>query len=96
MEYSVLRTWLKNLSRTVIVTIGVLVALFFYYSLHKILSFSGVVIGSFVVLITPALVHFKIVADSSCDRTINVLIVIYAAVFAVTLGTLIIIRWETD
>lgn len=94
MQYSVLRTWLKNLSRTVVVTIGVLVALFFYYSLHKILSFSGVVIGSFVVLITPSLVHYKVVATSQCDKTINILIVIYAACFALTLGTLIIIRWE--
>jgi len=64
MRYSMLRTWLKNLSRTLVVVVGLLVAYYFYYSLHKVLSFSGVVLGSFVVLITPCLIHLKVLADT--------------------------------
>jgi hypothetical protein len=94
MKYSTLRTWLKNLSRTVIVTIAALVAYFFYYQLHKIFSFFGVVIGSFVVLITPALIHYREVSETKSSRVINVLIIIYASIMALVLGTLIIYNWN--
>jgi len=94
MNYSVLRTWLKNLSRTSILVIGLLVAYFFYYSIHKILSFYGVVLGSFVVLITPCLIHYKLMAETSCSKAINILIIIYSSAMAIILGTLIIYRWD--
>lgn len=94
MNYSILRTVLKNTSRTIIVLIGVLVAAFCYYQLHKIFSFVGVVIGSFIVLITPALVHLKVKATTKYQRVGDYLIIIYAAFFAVGLGGIIIYNWD--
>lgn len=94
MKYSLLRTWLKNLSRTTIVVIGLFVAYYFYYSIHKILSFYGVVFGNFVVLITPSLVHYKLIADTKCSKLIDILIIIYSASMAIILGVLIIMRWD--
>jgi hypothetical protein len=64
MEFSRLRVWLKNLSRSIVVILAALISFFFYYHLHKILSFVGVVFGSFVVIVTPTLVHYKLVADT--------------------------------
>ena len=66
MTYSPLRTWLKNFSRTLVLLSALVVAYLFYYNLSKILSLTSVVLGSFVVLITPLLVHFKMPGVSRC------------------------------
>lgn len=94
MRFSALRTWLKNLSRTVVLVAAILIGFFFYYSLHKILSWVGVVIGAFIVLVTPALVHNKVCATARYTRVTNILIAIYAGASAVALGTLIIYNWD--
>ena len=94
MKYSMCRTWLKNLSRTVVVLTGLLIAFFFYYNLHKILGLAGVVLGSFIVLITPSLIHRKLNADTAFKKGIDIAIIIYAVIMAVWLSTLIIYRWD--
>lgn len=96
MHFSSLRTWLKNLSRTIILTLSALIAFFWYYHLHKIFSFAGVVIGSFIVIITPALVHYKVIADTQCSKVSDILIIIYAVCAAITIGTLIIYDWNGE
>ena len=50
-------------------------------------------LGAFVVLITPCLVHYKTVADTSYDRTIDVLIIIYAIIIGISLAVAIIVLW---
>lgn len=65
MEYSSTRKWLKNLSRTINLSLALLIAITFYYSLHKILGFSAVIFGTIIVLIFPALIHNKISAETS-------------------------------
>jgi hypothetical protein len=61
MQYSKCRTWLKNISRTVVVTIGVIVAVTFYYKIPKIIGLTAVILGSIIALIIPPLLHNKIV-----------------------------------
>jgi Transmembrane amino acid transporter protein len=94
MEYSILRTWLKNFSRLIITTLAVVIAVLFYYSLHKILGLTGVLIGSVVVLIVPALLHRKIMAEHSCEQGFNWFIVVYGLTCSIVIGTLIIINWD--
>jgi amino acid permease len=94
MKYSTLRTWLKNLSRTVVTTISFLIAFYCYKQLHKIISFVGVFVGSFIVLVTPALVHYKLVASTPYQRGYNIAIVVYALGFAIGLGTMILVTWN--
>jgi hypothetical protein len=62
MEYSLLRKWLKNLSRTIVVFSAVTIGYTFYYSLHKILGFTAIVVGSWVVIIFPSAIHNKLIA----------------------------------
>ena len=57
MDYSECRKWLKNLSRSFVVAIALIISVIYYYSLHKILGFSGLILGSIIVLITPSLIH---------------------------------------
>lgn len=94
MRFSHVRTWLKNLSRTVILTCSALVSYFFYYQLHKVFSLIGVLLGSFIVIVTPALVHYKLVSDTKCSKVVNVLIIIYAIVAALALGSLLLYTWS--
>ena len=65
MKYSTLRTWLKNLSRTLVLSLGVVIATTFYYSLPHLIALVGVVFGSMVVILTPSLVHYMLLADST-------------------------------
>ena len=60
MNYSVFRTWLKNLSRTIVVTLGVIIAIVFYYKIPKIIGLTAVILGSIIALIIPPLLHNKI------------------------------------
>ena len=97
MEYSELRKWLKNFSRTLIVTSSVYLGYTVYYSLHKILGFTAVVLGSWVVLITPSAIHLKLVAKGPWEKCFNWFIIIYAILMGVVFGTLIIYTWnDTD
>ena len=67
MQYSTLRKWLKNLSRTIVVITALIIAITFYSSLHKIIGLAGVILGSIIVLITPALINNKLYAESSLN-----------------------------
>ena len=94
MEYSELRKWLKNLSRFIIVVLIVIISITFYYSLHKILGISAVLLGSILVLIIPALIHKKIVADSKMSKCFDWFIVIYGIVCIIGIGFMIIYNWN--
>ena len=94
MDYSEGRKWLKNFSRTLIVAASVSLGYTFYHSLHKILGFTAVVLGAWVVLITPSAIHIKLVAKSSWDKCFNWFIIIYAILMGLVFGTLIIYTWN--
>ena len=93
MRYSMLRIWLKNFSRLVVLFVGVCVAIYFYYLLHRIMALSGVVLGSFIVLITPNYIHYKVVAETQCSRCMDLLVIIYAIIISIGLGTAMILQW---
>jgi hypothetical protein len=44
-----------------VVTIGVIVAITFYYKIPKIIGLTAVILGSIIALIIPPLLHNKIV-----------------------------------
>ena len=94
MNYSELRKWLKNLSRTIIVTSAVFIGYYFYKHLHKILGFTGIVLGAYIVLVTPSFIHNKLVAKTPCARCFNYFIIIYAILMGLVFGSLIIINWN--
>jgi hypothetical protein len=94
MRHSETRKWLKNLSRTLIVALSLIVSTFFYYYLPKITGLIGVLIGTTVVMITPALLHNAIVAKSDCDRCINYILLVYAILATIGLTFFIFYTWD--
>lgn len=57
MEHSTLRKWLKNLSRTIVLSLGVIIGTIFYYSLPKFQGIFGAIFGTIVVFIFPSILH---------------------------------------
>ena len=64
-ETSKLRIFLEGLSRTVVLIIGMLLAIFFYDSLDKVLALSGTMLGTTVVLFIPAVCHYRLIASKA-------------------------------
>lgn len=52
-----LRKWLKNLSRTIVLAIGVILGALFYYQLPKVAGIVGAIFGTVVVFVFPSLLH---------------------------------------
>jgi hypothetical protein len=96
MDHSELRKWLKNLSRTIIVFLSTFIGFTFYYSLHKILGFTAVVLGAWVVLITPSAIHNKLIAKNNMEKCFNWIIIVYAILAGVIFGSIIIYTWNDE
>ena len=94
MAYSECRKWLKNISRAVVVTLGILIAYFLYWMLPKILGLAGVLIGTTVVIITPALLHNRLVAESGFNKCTNYSLIVYAVAATGFLTFFIIYHWD--
>jgi len=88
--------WLENLSHTVVLILGILMAVYFYDYLDKVLALCGSVLGTSVVLLTPSLCHYKIVAKnsgSSYSRVVDILIAAYASFVLVFCTGQVIYGW---
>ena len=62
-DKSTLKSILSLLLNGAILFLGCYLAIIFYVSLDSYLAFSGVILGSLVVLIIPAMCHYKLIAD---------------------------------
>lgn len=93
MQYSELRKWLKNLSRTIVLSSAVVISITFYYYLPNILGLTGVLFGTIVVLMVPALIHNKLIARSFWDRFFNYFILIYGILVAIIISFFLIYFW---
>ena len=94
MQYSSLRKWLKNLSRVIVLALGVILGTMFYYTLPKIAGLVGTVFGTVVVFVFPALLHNKLLAKTSYDRCINYSLLIYGIILASVIFTLLVVTWN--
>ena len=73
---------------TIVVVLGLIMAIVFYKDLDKLLASTGVVFGTFVVLFVPSLCHYKLLATSeahgtSMQKKIDVFIMGYSIIMAV-------------
>ena len=93
-RHSETRKWLKNLSRTLIVATSLVVSTLFYYYLPKITGLVGVSIGTFVVMITPAILNNELVAKEPCDRALNYILITYACLATIGLTWFLILNWD--
>ena len=69
------RKWLKNLSRTVVCFLGCWFSILFRANLDDFLGVSGAVLGVSIILIMPTLCHYKLVAESRFDKTVDIIII---------------------
>ena len=95
MEYSELRKWLKNLSRTIVIATSLAISSAFYYYLPKIMGLAAVLLGTTVVMITPALLNNALVAETKCSRGVNYTLIVYAGIVTVFLAFFIIYTWAS-
>ena len=93
MRYSTLRKRLKNLTRSFVIGVALLISTLFYYELPKIMGLSAVLLGTTVVMITPALLHNSLVARTPLSRAINWTIIVYACAITVILTYLLAYFW---
>lgn len=54
----------------------------------------GVTLGTIVVIIMPACVHYKLVSETGGSRCCNVFVVIYGITASLVIGTAIILTWN--
>ena len=94
MRYSELRKWLKNLSRTIVIFLAVFIGVTYYHYMPKILGLIGVILGAIVVIITPALIHNKLVANSCCAKAFNYIFMVYAVCCAFFITFFVIYTWN--
>jgi len=91
MPYSEVRKWLKNLSRTIVVIAATIIANLFYYKLHQIYGFFGVILGSIIVMIVPSLIHNEVMNPSTGTRCCNWFLIVFAIVISITITVMLII-----
>ena len=77
------RTWLKNLSRSVVCVLASLIAVQFYSKLDKFLALLGAVLCAPLALTIPSLLHLKQVAKTRRARLTDKAIIIFSVILEV-------------
>lgn len=54
----------------------------------------GVTLGTIVVIIMPACVHYKLVSETKGSKCCNVFVIVYGVLAAIIIGTAIIVTWN--
>ena len=94
MEHSTLRKWLKNLSRSVIVGITILIGYCLEDSLDRLLSMIGSVTCTPVAFIMPATLHLMLAAESTSNKVFDVAIIIFGFFVMIYLTSFTLINWD--
>jgi len=89
-EGSTHRYWLENFSRICVLVIGILLAVFFYDQLDKILALMGTILGTTVVLFIPACCHYRIMGRSHVDM----FIACYSIVMLILVSSIVFSNWN--
>ena len=71
------------MSRTVLVAITIVLALVIYDTLDKFLSISGALTCTPLAFILPASFHLKILAQSKCDKCLDIFIIVTGLIIMV-------------
>jgi hypothetical protein len=98
MQFSTLRYWLKNLSRTIVVVTATFIAVSAYHNLHKVVGIAGVLLGGFIVMVVPSMIHNKLneSTNTAFDRCLNYFLIIYAIVGGLIVTTVVLYKEFTD
>ena len=86
----------ENISHTLVLLAGILLAVFFYEKLDKLLALSGTILGTMLVLFIPSMCHYKLVAKSKCSKCGDIFIACYAVVVLVICSSNVIKNWNNE
>merc|ERR1711990_762206 len=94
MEFSTTRYWLMNLSRTIVVISATFIAVSAYHHLHKVVGIAGVLLGGFIVMIVPSMIHNKLneSTNTGFDKCLNYFLIIYAIVGGIIVTAVVLYK----
>ncbi|CAI2363909.1 unnamed protein product [Moneuplotes crassus] len=94
MTPSISRTWLRNLSRALVVFITFFIGIYFEDSLDRLLSVVGSLTCTPVAFIMPAVLHLNLVAKTRLAKTIDYSIICLGIALLVGITSHTILNWE--
>lgn len=71
VENTACRKWMKNLSRSLVLLVGIISALYLAEILDKVFALCGTILGTTVVMTLPALCHYKVIACSEDQGSLS-------------------------
>ena len=87
------RTWLKNLLRSFIVVFSIVLAYSFAESLDKFMSVIVSITATPVAFIFPPLFHYKLIAESTISKVIDLGIVVFGIAVIIFNSAFTILTW---
>ena len=69
-----------------------------YHHLHKVVGIAGVLLGGFIVMIVPSLIHNKLneSTNTAADRCLNYFLIVYAIVGGIIVTTVVLYKEFTE
>lgn len=77
----------KNISRTLIVIVSCIIAIWTYEKLDKLLAVTGALTCTPIAFTLPALFHLKVCAESTKDKVIDWIIIVFSVAIMLYCGT---------
>ena len=70
------RKWLKNIYRSFMIFLGAFLSITFSDTLDHFLGVTGALFGIPLILIAPTICHYYVVAETRCQKSIDIIILI--------------------
>ena len=95
-EKSKKRQWSKNFTRTILVTITVVLTLSIGDKINNLLSLNGAIFCTPVAFLFPAMFHLKAVAETNFQKGIDISIIVFSCIVMVYCTYDGIVSWNKD
>jgi solute carrier family 36 (proton-coupled amino acid transporter) len=93
MKQSIVRKWSKNITRTIIVAMTIVVGLALEESLDRLMSVVGSLACTPVAFILPAIFHLKLVAKSTLMKIFDTIILIIGIILLIFMSGNTLLTW---
>ena len=94
MQQSTLRKWLKNINRTIIVGVTVLIGYWLEDSIDRLLSVIGSVTCTPVAFIMPATLHLVLAAENKFIKIFDIVVITLGLSMMIYLTTFTLMNWN--
>lgn len=94
LQFSIMRKWLKNLYRTVMVAFTVVIALLLGNKLGSFLAFLGAFACTPIAFTLPTLFHYKLCAETKCEKILDLTLLVISLIIMVFCTGFSIYAWN--